>query len=191
MDLQHINVKIYVEGELQVDPGRFIDVFHLWIQQKTLEGLLIDVIDYRHVPSGPGVILIGHEADYSMDNAGNRYGLLYNRKSPLAGSNADRLRQALWCAANACRLLENEFAADGSLKFNCQEFELFVNDRALAPNTAETFEAIQPDLESFLKTALGHGEFSFERYSDPRSRFGVTVRAAAPFDLTALLTATS
>ena len=191
MDLQHINVKIYVEGKLQVDPARFIDVFHGWIQQKTLEGLLIDVADYRHVPSGPGVMLIGHEADYSMDNAGNRYGLLYNRKFPLEGSNADRFRQAVSCAANACRLLENEFEEDGKLKFSRREFELFVNDRALAPNTTETFESLEPELQSFLETALGHDKFSFERYSDPRSRFGVTVHVDTPFDLTALLAATS
>ena len=191
MDLQHINVKIYVEGKLQVDPARFIDVFHGWIQQKTLEGLLIDVADYRHVPSGPGVMLIGHEADYSMDNAGNRYGLLYNRKSPLEGSNADRFRQAVSCAANACRLLENEFEKDGTPKFSRQGFELFVNDRALAPNTTETFEAVEPELKSFLETVLGHDKFSFERYSDPRSRFGVTVHVDTPFDLTALLAATS
>ena len=191
MDLQHINVKIYVEGELQVDPARFIELFHQWIQKKSVAGLLIDVADYRHVPSGPGVMLIGHEADYSMDNSGNRFGLLYNRKSPLAGSNADRFGQALWCAANACRLLENEFDKDGSLKFSRQEFELFVNDRALAPNTTETFEACKPELESFLETVLGHDKFSFERYSDPRSRFGVTVRVATPFDLATLLEATS
>jgi hypothetical protein len=191
MELQHVNVKIFVEGELQVDPARFIEVFHLWIQEKTLEGLLIDVADYRHVPSGPGVMLIGHEADYSMDNSGNRYGLLYNRKSPLEGSNADRFRQALRCAANACCLLENEFEEDGSLIFSRQDFELFVNDRALAPNTDETFEACEPELQSFLETVLGHGKFSFERYSDPRSRFGMTVRVAQPFDLAALLAATA
>ena len=72
MDLQHVNVKFLVEGDLKVDPARFIEVFHQWIRDETLEELLIDVADYRHVPSGPGVMLIALEADYSMDHADNR-----------------------------------------------------------------------------------------------------------------------
>ncbi len=102
MQLQHVNVKIYVDGDLNVDPARFIEVFHRWIREQATNELLIDVADYRHVPSGPGVLLVGFEADYGMDNTGGRYGLRYNRKAPLEGSNADRVRQALRSAAYAC-----------------------------------------------------------------------------------------
>ena len=189
MDLQHVNVKIYVDGDLKVDPVRFIEVFHRWIQEQTLDELLIDVADYRHVPAGPGVILIGHESDYSMDNIDNRYGLRYNRKVPLEGSNEDRFLQAFRCAANACRLLEAEFEAEGPLKFSRQEFELFINDRALAPNTPETYATCKPELEAILKKLLGHDEFNLEHHSEPRRLFGVTVKVAKPFDLEAVLDA--
>ena len=191
MDLQHVNVKIYVEGDLSVDCERFIEVFHRWIQEQALDELLIDVADYRHVPAGPGVVLIGYEADYGMDNAGNRFGLLYNRKAPLDGSNEDRFGQAFRSAANACQMLEAEFAESGPLKFSRQEFELFINDRAIAPNTPETFQACKEDLESFLSNLLGHSEFTLEQHTDPRSRFGVTVTVAKPFELSAFLNADS
>jgi hypothetical protein len=191
MDFQHVNVKIYIEGDLTVDCERFIDVFHRWIQEQALEELLIDVADYRHVPAGPGVVLIGHEADYGMDNAENRYGLLYNRKAPLAGSNADRFSQAFRSAANACQMLEAEFEGNGPLKFSRQKFELLINDRAMAPNTPETFQACKDDLESFLTNLLGHSEFTLEQHTDPRSRFGVTVIIAKPFELSAFLKADS
>jgi hypothetical protein len=183
MDLQHVNVKIYVEGDLTVDCERFIEVFHRWIQEPRLEELLIDVADYRHVPAGPGVVLIGHEADYAMDNAGNRFGLLYNRKAELDGSNEDRLGQAFRAAANACQMLEAEFEEDGPLKFSRQEFEIIINDRALASNTPETFQACNDDLKSFFTNLLGHTEFTLEQHADPRSRFGVTVTVAKPFEL--------
>ncbi len=187
MELQHINVKIYVEGDLNVAPARFIEVFHHWVRDQVLDELLIDVADYRHVPAGPGVILIGHQADYSMDNTDDRYGLRYNRKASLDGGNEDRLRQAFWSAANACRLLEAEFATDGPLKFNRHEFELFINDRALAPNTPETMAACKPELEAFLQDVLGQGDFVLKHQADPRRCFGVTVELARPFDLTAIL----
>lgn len=186
MDLQHVNVKFMVEGDLNVDPARFIEVFHQWIRDEALEELLIDVADYRHVPSGPGVMLIALEADYSMDHADNRWGLRYNRKAPLDGTNEDRFRQALRSAANACRLLEDEFTGTDGLKFSRREFELFINDRALAPNTPETYASCKPELESFLKKWLGHDEFHLKHRSDPRSLFGISVKVAKAFDPTAV-----
>ena len=186
MELQHVNVKLYVDGDLAVELVRFIEVFHQWIRDSILDELLIDVADYRHVPDGPGVLLVGHEADYSMDQTDGRVGLRYNRKAPVEGSNEDRFRQAFASAARACRLLEERFADDGPLRFSRQEFELFINDRALAPNTDETFVAYKPQIESFLTATLGHSDFSLERRAAKRSRFGVHVTVAKAFDLDAI-----
>ncbi len=187
MELQHVNVKIYADGDLKVAPERFIEVFHQWIQEQALDELLIDVADYRHVPAGPGVLLVAHEADYSMDNTDNRWGLRYNRKAPLDGGNRARFGQALRSAVNACLRLEAQLADDGPLKFSRHEFELFINDRALAPNTPETMAACKPEVEAFLMRLLGHGEFILEQRNDPRSLFGVKVKVARPFDLGAIL----
>lgn len=43
-----------------------IDVFHRFIQQGLVEGMVLDVADYRHVPDGPGVMLVGHDVDYGI-----------------------------------------------------------------------------------------------------------------------------
>lgn len=183
MDLQHVNVKIFVEGELPIEPARFIEVFHAWIRDAVLDELLIDVADYRHVPSGPGVLLVGHESDYSMDNTGGRWGLRYNRKAPVEGDHNDRFHNALRSAVHACLLLEKQFAAEGPLTFSRSEFEVFINDRALAPNTSETFAAYKPAIEAFLAGALGHSDSSLEHHAEERQRFGMTVTNANPFDL--------
>jgi hypothetical protein len=189
MELQHVNAKIFVAGDLKVDLGRFIDVFHRWTAEQAMDELLIDVADYRHVPNGPGVVLVGHEADYALDHAAGRFGLLYNRKAPLEGTNADRFQQAFRSAAHACQLLETEFADAGHLRFSRQAFELFINDRAIAPNTPETLAACQPDIESFLQGTLGHNDFTIEHQSDPRRRFGVAVTSSQPFDLATIAAA--
>jgi len=181
MELQHINIKVFVEGELQVDPSRFINVFHEWIKTQALEELLIDVADYRHVPAGPSVLLVGHEADYGLDHTGNRYGLRYNRKAPIDGSNENRIKHAFRSAIHACQLLETEFA-DNALKFNRQEIEFSINDRAIAPNTPESFNSIKPELESYLENLLGHRDFSLEHIQDPRKRFAIHIKMAEPID---------
>ncbi|MBY0396577.1 MAG: hypothetical protein K2X91_08940, partial [Thermoleophilia bacterium] len=79
-DAVRIGVKLYAEDPAAVRPDRFIPVFHGWIQRGAVPGLLIDVADYAHVPQGPGVMLIGHEADHAIDLGEGRPGVLYQRK---------------------------------------------------------------------------------------------------------------
>ncbi len=187
MEFQHVNIKIPVDGDLGVDPVVFIDVFHKWIQTRALDELLIDVADYRHVPNGPGVMLIGLQADYSMDHARGAWGLRYNQKSPQPGSNADRFSMALRRSAAACRLMVSALAERSlSLRFSRHEFELFVNDRALAPNSSSTFDAARPELESFIRGALGHGDYVLTHDADARHLFGVRVRTDRAFETAAL-----
>jgi hypothetical protein len=187
MELQHVNVKLYLEnaGKLVLEP--LISVFHSWIQDRVCEELLIDVADYRHVYAGPGVVLIGHEADYSIDCADNRPGIRYNRKAILKGNNQDRLRQALRAVLTACKLLESDPRLEGSLRFDRREMELFVNDRLLAPNLEETYTAVKPELQSFFQRLFEGSEYSMQHKNAPRRLFSVTVKAFRQFDPDTLL----
>ncbi len=187
MQLQHVNIKMFVDGSLDVDPGKFINIFHAWIRDSALDGLLIDVADYRHVPAGPGVMLIGLEGDYNLDNTGDRWGLRYNRKAEVEGNNEDRFRQAIQATATACLLLEETLATEGPLKFSRQEFELCINDRAHAPNTSATLSACQPEIKTFVSQLLGHEDFTIDHDPAPRGLFRLTIKSAKPFDLAKLV----
>ena len=184
MNLQHINAKFYVDGPLNVDLQRFVEVFHRWVAGQTMHELLIDVADYRHVPAGPGVVLVGLQADYSIDQADHRPGLLYNRKGLLEGSNSERLGQAIASAVDACRLLEAEFS---DLTFNYSQWDIIINDRVLAPNTPQTFGAFRPILGEFLANSLGQQRFNIQYdQRDPRRRFRVTVELAQSLQMATL-----
>lgn len=183
MELQSINIKIPVEGDLPVDAADFIGLFQRWVKEQHREELLIDMADYRHVPNGPGVLCVGLEADYAMDQRDGRWGLLYNRKAPVSGSNAERLAQALRSAASACEKLEAEVPG---LRFNRKSFECVINDRAIAVNSTEDWAAVKPEIENFLKS-LGAGSPTITRASeDPRSRLGAKVTLEAPLDFSGL-----
>jgi hypothetical protein len=105
--------------------------------------LAIDVADYAHVPAGPGVMLIGHHADISVDNRQNRLGVLYNRKSVLDGSFADKLRHSYERAVAAARKLEQEPEFHGHISFDEFQVEVFITDRLLAPNTEHTWSELR------------------------------------------------
>src|SRR5712672_3004964 len=115
--IQHVTVKVFAREPARIDLGDAIPIFHGWIQNHVFPEMLIDVADYRHVPNGPGVMLIAHEANYSLDNTKGRLGLLYSHK--LAGGGAqENLRQAFDAALAACGRLQDEPEFEGKLKFN-------------------------------------------------------------------------
>lgn len=188
MQLQHVNVKLLLSEPENLDLEPLVPVFHSWIQGQVCEELLLDVGDYRHVFSGPGVILVGHEANYSVDNTNNRPGVRYNRKAPLEGSNQDRLRQAALAALRACERFESDPELGGKFRFNGQEIEISINDRLLAPNTPATREAFQTELAPFLDKLFAGGEYSVSYDEIPRNLFSVSVKAAAPYSTEKLVT---
>jgi hypothetical protein len=187
MQLQHVNIKLLIKNSEGVDLEPLIPVFHSWIQGRVLEELLLDVADYRHVPAGPGVVLIGHQANYSVDNTNERLGVRYNRKAEVDGGNQNALRQAMRASLIACQRLETEPRLEGKLRFNGQEIELFVNDRLLAPNGQATREAFDSDFQMFFEKLFGGSEYSFSYASEPRKLFGVSAKSSHVFTTADLL----
>jgi hypothetical protein len=168
-DLQNINVKIFAEPGSKPHWPALIPIFHRWIQNDTV-GPMLDVADYAHVPAGPGIMLIGHDAFYGLDQRANRLGMLFNRRTATDGTAQEKLRAAYDAALFAAITLQSEPEMTGKVRFDPRRFEVFVNDRLLAPNTEATWRA----LEAELRSAFGpDAEMSWD--SDPRGLFRVEV----------------
>jgi hypothetical protein len=191
IELQHINVKLLLKDSETLDHGRDLDpvipVFHSWIQEQSFDELLLDVADYRHVQGGPGILLIGHEADYSVDNTDNRLGVRYNRKAAVAGTNQNRLGQAALAALTACQHIQEDTRLSDKLHFNGRDIEVFVNDRALAPNTAATRELLNGEFQAFSQRLFGGSEYSLSFGDDPRRLLAVSLKASRAFTVGELI----
>ena len=171
MDAHKLQLKIFVspESARAIDPEAFIPIFHRWIKDHVLPELMIDVANYLHVPKGPGVVLIGHGADYFMDEGEERLGLLYNRKRsgpPPADRLSDLARRTLHVAA----LLEKEPTLAGKLRFATGELLFRVNDRLAAPSGAgeAAFASVRPALEALAAKLYGAGSFEITRTGGPK-----------------------
>src|SRR5262245_34109620 len=163
--IQHVRVKIFAREPAPADLSPAIPVFHRSIQGRVCPEMLIDVADYRHVPNGPGVMLIGHEANYSLDSTKGRLGLVYNRKQAGGGAQ-ENLRQAFDAALEACRRLEQEPEFAGQLNFEDSSCEFSINDRLLAPNGQDTYLALKPEFDEFLSGLWGRESYSIEWKGD-------------------------
>lgn len=177
MDLQKLTVKIFVEPPNVIPLSDFIDVFHGWIQAS--DGAYHDIADYSHIQAGPGIVLIANDANVSIDETGNRRGLLYNRKSWLEGSNRKKLRSVLRAARANCRRLEEEPALRGRLRFVRNEVAISVNARGIAPNSSHAFEELKADVASMARDSLGSGQITLEYDDDPRRRLSVLLRSTS------------
>ncbi|MGD9696587.1 MAG: hypothetical protein AB7V42_13140 [Thermoleophilia bacterium] len=177
-EIVRIGAKLYAEDPSAIDLGSYVPIFHGWIQRREPDGLPIDVADYAHVPDGPGVMLIGHEADRAVDLGEGRPGALYQRKRDLRGTLEERfaavLRGAEWTAAQ----IERDPAADG-VRFGRDEILVRIQDRRLAPNDDATLDAVRPALEAALAEVHPGRGATIERVTDdPGGPFRARVRLA-------------
>jgi hypothetical protein len=175
MIASRLQIKLFLENPDALELSALTGVFQRWIQDKALEGLLIDVADYRHVFQGPGVVLIGHESDYGLDLGAGRPGLLYTRKHHPDDSLENQLRGSLYLALSAAKLLESEPLG---LKFRTDEVEIRFVDRLQFPNLGGTIEDVRDDADGTLAALYGGVPVQFDRLStDSRQVFTLKVEA--------------
>ncbi len=171
MSLQRVWASVPLADATTV-PDSFIPVFHDWIQREAVEGLLIDVARYGHVHHGPGVMLVGHEGDYSVDMAGGRPRLRYTLKREAEGSPAELVALAVRRLAGACA----EARAVPGASVAQDELVVTVADRLHAPNTDETWKWLRDAIATGVGEALGTSDVTVTpRQTDAREPASATV----------------
>ncbi len=157
MELQRINVKVSL-ADWQVSPDEIFKVFNQWISTDT-EEVLIDVADYRHVHNGPETLLVGHYANYCIDNSDGSIGLLYSHKRGLQGTLAQRIEAVFAAALKACARLEAQPEISGRVRFDASKVVFTVNDRLLAPNNESVRGQIRAELDPYLERLFGGTDY--------------------------------
>jgi len=176
MTPRRIAIKLFTTApEAPVELHPFIGLFHRFIQEGTLPGLLLDVADYAHVPDGPGVILIGHDVDYGIDLAGGRAGLLTTRKRAEGVGVEELFRETLGRALQAVRAIEDAADPAIDLRFATDALEIVFPDRLAAPNRDDAYELAVKALGPVARPILGEG-IAFERAGDGDPRGMLTIR---------------
>ena len=139
--------------------------------------MLIDVIDYKHVLEGPGVILVADEADYAYDLGEGQAGLHYVRKRDLPDSLPAALRLSFQHALQAAQALEAE--APGDLVFDFTTAKISFLDRMRYRNLPEAFAAVQAEFGDIVSEIYGAAVEVTRVNEDPRKLFALRARVAA------------
>ena len=189
-EIQRIKLKLFIEdsrGSNSPQPRDFIPIFHEWIQKSAVNGVLIDIANYDHLPDGPGVMLITHEGNYCIERRNGCLGLQYSRKYPIEAPLPQRL-MAIWrILLKAAQLLKEEPQLSGRIEFRGDEIQIIANDRLLAPNTEVSLTNLQPVLTEFLNKLYGPSHYQIFRDADPRELLTLTVKSLQPVPFQTLL----
>ncbi len=148
-----------------------LPAFHRFIQRGLVEGALLDVADYRHVPRGPGVMLIAHDVDYGITHDAFTVVRKRSTSDTAATQVTDLLRMALG--------FMEEIAADHDLdvSFDPARFTVRVHDRALGARD-EVAEQLQPELEPLAAELYGdQAKLAVVVSDDPREAPAVAFEA--------------
>lgn len=187
MDLVRFCVKFSAQTQADWDEVVLIETFQRWIREESLPGVLLDAVDYRHVPAGPGIMLVTHEVNYAMEHQ-NGYGLSAQRKVTTAGNGVGDLVDLIQRTAQFAQLLEKDPQGAGKVKFNLDRFYFMGNDRLALPNNEAGFQTAQTLIQGAIAQLLPGQTVALEKVTnDARNRLTVAIQSANPITLDQLV----
>ena len=183
MVLQKFGVKLFFKTNGSFNSKDFIPVFHNWIQDKIIDDhLLIDVADYSHIPDGPGVMLVAHEGNFSLDQENQQPGIMYMRKTEISGNFKERFNTVLSTVVKAANRL-NDNNISKQVDFTPNSFRFITNDRLYAENTADNQDLYKQKTQKSLDEKYPGHQFEFGDVSDENERLAFTVNFSNDIDI--------
>jgi len=176
MELQKFGIKFFFKPNGSYPSRDFIPEFHKWIQTSLVpEHMLIDVIDYSHIPDGPGIMLIAHEGHFSLDKENMQPGILYMRRAELKGSFEERFESVFSTSLHASQmLLDNELGSEMDL--SPDSFRFITNDRLLTANNEENRELLSNTIHKILETKHPDSQWLFEDFALEGERLAFSIK---------------
>ena len=170
--LQRVDVKQLLDTPPNPDIDIFLAIFDRWRQLSDHASDWVDLADYAHMPTGPGILIAGKRDTFAINLNPPGPGLLTSGRGGLSGGLEDRFREAFRRARelNAALLAEPEFPA--SFRVVEGAWEVFLNDRLRFPNTSDSDRRVR----RALAAALGRAPESLVRHADPGGRLGYSLR---------------
>ncbi len=187
LDLQKICVKVLTDAPPAPNLDPFIAIFGRWRTETDHPAQWLDLADYAHMPRGPGIMLVGRNANLSFDLGSAAPGIIYTCKRGLEGAPEARLRAVLRaCFEMADRLVaEPEFPHEVQLLTG--SLELSFNDRLETPNTPATDRLLRPVIECVLNSLFPSARCQILRHTDPAKLYGFSIQANGAPGLDTLL----
>ena len=137
--------------------------------------VFVDIADYKHVPEGPVILLVGVNADVGYDSHGGELGLSYNQKQIIEGTNQQKLKSTFSSLISIYSKMHEYSGFSTPPVVDLSKITFILNDRALAPNSEKIFESVSGDIKSFFTELLGEDSFQVKHAGSEKERLTVEI----------------
>ncbi len=176
-ELYKFGIKFYFETGMNLNVKEVIPEFHQWIQTEAVEDhLLIDVVDYSHIPDGPGIMLIAHEGHFSIDHEKKLPGLMYQRRTEIEGDFTKRFASVFSTTLQTVIKMENN-SIEKSIQFKPNMFRFITNDRLAAENSDENQNYYKESVCTFIQREFQGSKLEINNISTKNERLAFDVKA--------------
>lgn len=180
MELEQLSVRVIGGAAAQDALEAAIPVLHGWIRERAGEELLIDVADYRHVPSGPDLMIIGDAGHYGVDVTDGTIAVSFAARRDGHGPVGDKLRAGLSSALRLAARLERAGLGD----FSARGVEVRALSRRAVPGGAG--RALADGIEAPFAAIFTGSAGVLEPVDDPRGPATVRATLTAPITVAEL-----
>ena len=172
-----LQIKIAFQDPLSGGFDALVPVLHTWITEARLDDVLIDVADYKHVPDGPGILLIGHKADWAYDEVDGQPGFRYQRKRQPEVSLQGDVEAGLNALLEALDLLQVDYQQAFIPRFD--QFEVTLLDRLRYPNAEDNQRDAGRVVQAAFASYFGEGTVVHVAPRQPDARLPLSFVVAA------------
>lgn len=177
MDLQRIDLKVFLDAPAGVKYEPVLTIFDRWRQQPDHPADWVDLADYGHMYQGPVMMMAGKRDRIAVDTNLPGAGILVQTQKGLSGSIGERFVEAFrrHFSMSVGLVAEPEFPA--ALSVRGGDWLVTINDRLQFPNNDATDQAVRPGVVAALDRLFGDTGYDLERDPDPQRRYAYRVRA--------------
>jgi len=186
MDLQRIELKVFLDAPADVRFETVLTIFDRWRQQTDHPSDWVDLADYGHMKQGPVMLMAGKRDRVAVDTNLPGAGIVVQTQKGLSGSIEERFVEAFRRHLSMATQLTAEPEFPAGLTPRGGDWMVTINDRLQFPNNEATDQAVRSGLVAALDRLFGDAGYDLERDTDPQRRYAYRVRAEGNPTLTEL-----
>jgi hypothetical protein len=177
MDLQRIDLKVFLDAPDGVKFEPVLTVFDRWRQQTDHPSDWVDLADYGHMQQGPVILMAGKRDRIAVDTNLPGVGILVQTQKGLSGSIEERFVEAFRRHLTMSTELTSapEFPSAAAVRGG--DWLVTINDRLQFPNNDATDQAVRSGLVAAMDRLFGDSGYNLERDTDPQRRYAYRVTA--------------
>ena len=124
----NLSIKVALDATRKIEAGEVVNMFSRWLRDGVLaDKRPVEVIDYTHVPFGPGVMLVMEQSEFAL-YPGDKCALTYSARREGRADLAKEMPRAVGALLTGAHLVEGSPEMEDMVALRLDRFDVSVVD---------------------------------------------------------------